>query len=256
MNFDLVRIWHEMDVPAKAVTFALLLGGLVSLTVVIERMIAYSRSRSQSRRFAAHAAALVESGSFRALRDSAAQFPASHLARMLEGPLGVYLVHEHEKGDKGASVVELVRRELQRKHEETSTDLRRGLTVLASVGSIAPFIGLLGTVLGIIAAFGQISATGSGGLGSVAGGISEALVVTALGLVVAIPAVLAFNMLSGRADKILQGLSASAGQFIDHLEFRQVGGLRAQPHALVSQNETHKVKEKVSRADRSGVPAA
>ncbi len=256
MNFDLVRIWHEMDIPAKGVTLALLLGGLVSLTVVIERLIAFARSRSQSRRFAAQAATLVDRGDLRELREAVAGYPASHLARLLEGPLDVYLAHEHEQGDKGEAVVELVRRELQRKHEETGTDLRRGLTVIASVGSIAPFVGLLGTVLGIIAAFAKISATGSGGLASVAGGISEALVVTALGLVIAIPAVLAFNMLSTRADKILQGLSASAGQFIDHVEFRHVGGLRAQPRPLVRSNDGRKLAEKAPRGDRSGVPAA
>jgi biopolymer transport protein ExbB len=74
-------------------------------------------------------------------------------------------------------------------------------------------------VVGIIAAFSKISTTGSGGLGSVAGGISEALVVTALGLLIAIPAVLLFNSLSARVERISQGLTTAMGQFIDHLEF-------------------------------------
>jgi len=78
-------------------------------------------------------------------------------------------------------------------------ELRSGLAVLASVGSVAPFVGLLGTVLGIISAFRASASSGSGALSSVSAGISEALVETALGLAVAIPAVLAYNYLSTRS---------------------------------------------------------
>ena len=90
--------------------------------------------------------------------------------------------------------------------------------MLASVGSVAPFVGLLGTVVGIIAAFEGIAKEGSGGIGAVSAGIAEALVVTAFGLVVAIPAVLAFNYLSGRADQLTLALERARGEFLDHLE--------------------------------------
>src|SRR6476659_6009410 len=102
--------------------------------------------------------------------------------------------------------------------EDVGTDLRRGLAVLASVGSIAPFVGLLGTVLGIISAFQGIAATGSGGLSSVSAGISEALVETALGLAVAIPAVRAFNWLSTQIANDELALTTSAGELIDVVE--------------------------------------
>jgi biopolymer transport protein ExbB len=128
-------------------------------------------------------------------------------------------------GAQLTATVELVRREIQRQHEEAGGDLRRGLGVLASVGSVAPFVGLLGTVVGIIAAFTKISVPGSGGLSSVAGGISEALVVTALGLMVAIPSVLFYNSLATRADRIHQGLGVSAGQFLDHIELKSPAGV-------------------------------
>jgi biopolymer transport protein ExbB len=90
--------------------------------------------------------------------------------------------------------------------------------VLASVGSIAPFVGLLGTVLGIISAFRGIATAGSGGLSAVSAGISEALIETALGLAVAIPAVLAFNYLTGLITREESGLSRAAGELLDTIE--------------------------------------
>ncbi|MGA9525426.1 MAG: MotA/TolQ/ExbB proton channel family protein, partial [Myxococcaceae bacterium] len=116
------------------------------------------------------------------------------------------------------SAVELTRRELERKSEALNAEIRRGMGVLASVGSVAPFVGLLGTVVGIITCFEGISAEGSGGLGAVSAGIAEALVVTALGLLVAIPAVLAFNFLSSQADGLSLALDQARGQLVDALE--------------------------------------
>jgi len=118
------------------------------------------------------------------------------------------------------SPVEATRRELLRKTEALAADVRRGMSIIASVGSIAPFVGLLGTVFGIITAFQGIAKEGSGGLGAVSMGISEALYETALGLVVAIPAVLAFNWLSAQADALLLALEQARGEFLDFLEAR------------------------------------
>jgi biopolymer transport protein ExbB len=221
MHFDLVKIFHEMDWMARGITFVLLAMGVVSLAVAIERLIAYARSTRQSANLSTRAGGLIAERDYEKLLTEAQKHPASHLSRMLVPVLRVYLQHEWQVVDKPAVVMEVVRRELARKLEECSTDLRRGLSMLASVGSVAPFVGLLGTVVGIIAAFGKISVTGSGGLSSVAGGISEALIVTALGLLIAIPAVLIFNALSTRADKIQQRVVAAGGEFIDHLEFSQ-----------------------------------
>ena len=83
---------------------------------------------------------------------------------------------------------------------ETLIQLKRGLGFLATIGSTAPFIGLFGTVVGIINAFRNIAATGSGGMSVVSGGIAEALVSTALGIFVAIPAVVAFNHFTGKIE--------------------------------------------------------
>jgi biopolymer transport protein ExbB len=125
------------------------------------------------------------------------------------------------------------------------------MSVLATVGSVAPFVGLLGTVVGIIEAFAGIAKEGSGGLGAVSAGIAEALVVTALGLLVAIPAVLMFNLLSTRADALLLSLDQARSEFMDHLEdlgpaSRTVvsgnGATATGPEAIAVRKEAHDVR--------------
>jgi biopolymer transport protein ExbB len=116
------------------------------------------------------------------------------------------------------SPLERMRRQMGRQLETIGADMRRGMPVLSSVGSVAPFVGLLGTVLGIISAFQGIAATGSGGLSSVSAGISEALIETAFGLAVAIPAVLAFNFLSTVITRDELALTTAAGELGDTVE--------------------------------------
>jgi biopolymer transport protein ExbB len=252
MSFNLMKVFHEMDLMARGVTCVLLIMSIASLSVCIERLIAFARSRAQSKAFSTIAVPLIADEDYRRLRERAGDFRASHLARLLTPPLDILLANREGEFPNRGATVEQLRRELARQHEEAGADLRRGFGVLASVGSVAPFVGLLGTVVGIIAAFSKISVTGSGGLGSVAGGISEALVVTALGLVVAIPAVLIFNMLSGRAERIHQSLAIAAGQFLDNLEFKNQP---RQPRTRASSEEAP-APEESTRADHPNISIA
>src|SRR5205814_505955 len=146
-------------------------------------------------------------------------FPASPLAGLVGAGLGAYV--EAPRVDVGPGAVELTRRELARRLEHAGVAMRRGLGVLASIGSVAPFVGLFGTVVGIISAFQ---------------GIAEALVVTGLGLAVAVPAVLIFNMLSTKVDGLQLALETAAGELVDHLE---TGGAAA----------TEETEEHVARAE-------
>ena len=95
--------------------------------------------------------------------------------------------------------------------------LRRGLGPLATIGSTAPFVGLFGTVVGIINAFAEIGRTGVGGMETVSAGIAEALVATALGIVVAVPAVVLFNYFSVRAEAAETDLGEAASALLDAL---------------------------------------
>lgn len=218
MTFSLSEMWQTMGLPAKVVGAFLLAMGLASLTAFIERLIALRRSRAASRQFAADVGDALKDGAIESVIAEAAKHPRGHLPRLVGSGLSFYAQARSTSEDRALSAAEQTRRYLERYLEDLSADLRRGLPVLASVGSVAPFVGLLGTVVGIISAFQGIASSGSGGLSSVAAGISEALVETALGLAVAIPAVLAFNYLSSAIANQERALAAAAGELADAVE--------------------------------------
>ncbi|MBZ0230780.1 MAG: MotA/TolQ/ExbB proton channel family protein [Deltaproteobacteria bacterium] len=216
MSFDLVHVFQTMQPFAMAIVAVLALMFIAMITVFVERIYVYFKSRRSSRKFAHAAGPLLEAANHEGLLKVAKDYPASHLAQLLASGMKTYVAAVKKPGE--LDPMELTRREMVRKTEQISSDVRRGHSTLASVGSVSPFVGLLGTVIGIIAAFQGIAAEGSGGLGAVSAGIAEALVVTAIGLLVAIPAVLAFNFLSGKADALLLALEQSKGEFLDYLE--------------------------------------
>jgi len=218
MTFSFSEMWHTMGVPAKIVGAFLLTMGLTSLTVFIERLLTLRRSRAAARQFAADAGENLHAGLIESVTAEAAKYPAGHLPRMVQSALTTYMEARKSADATGLPPLERTRRHVDRHLEQLGADMRRGLSVLASVGSVAPFVGLLGTVVGIISAFQGIASTGSGGLSSVSAGISEALVETALGLAVAIPAVLSFNYLSTQIANDELALGTSAGELIDMLE--------------------------------------
>ena len=218
MQFSLTEIIQHMGVPAMVVAGILLVMGLASLTVFVERVLTLRRSRAASRRFAAQAAPDIEKANVDAVVSQAEQHKHGHLPRVVRAGLTTFRHAQQTADVAGLPPVERTRRFLERFMEEIGGDLRRGLSLLATVGSVAPFVGLLGTVLGIITAFQGIASSGSGGLSSVAAGISEALIETALGLAVAIPAVLAFNYLSGIITQEELMLNHSAGELLDTIE--------------------------------------
>jgi biopolymer transport protein ExbB len=218
MSFTLSEMWQHMGLPAKIVGAFLLTMGLASLTVFIERLLTLRRSRRAGREFAAQVGEELHANRIEAVIAEAGKHPHGHLPRLVESGLTTYWQARATADASGLSPVERTRRHLERRLEELGADLRRGTAVLASVGSVAPFIGLLGTVLGIITAFQGIASSGSGGLSSVSAGIAEALIETALGLAVAIPAVLAFNYLSTAIARDELALASSAGELIDSIE--------------------------------------
>jgi biopolymer transport protein ExbB len=220
----ITKIIDHMGPPAIAVASTLTLMALAALSLFFERLFTFWRSRSLSRQFAAKARPLIDADDMAGLQ-KLADAHGGHLAKLLGAGSKTWLAVKSKPGS--LSPVEATRRELLCKTEAISADVRRGMSVIASVGSIAPFVGLLGTVFGIITAFQGIAKEGSGGLGAVSLGISEALYETALGLVVAIPAVLAFNWLSAQADALMLALEQARGEFLDFLEARH-----AAPHAV------------------------
>ena len=221
MELSLVEIWHSMGFMARVVAVSLLGMGFLSLFVVIERLLVLTRTDRESLVFAARARPLLDAGEAEPLRALARSFPKNPLARVTAIGIDTY-----EENLDGKDPIEMTRRELVRKLELFSAEARKGMGMLASIGSTAPFIGLFGTVIGIITAFQGIAAAGGGGLGAVSAGIAEALIVTAVGLVVAIASVLFYNYLSGRFDRLDMRMQHAAGELVDYLEGANGGSAR------------------------------
>ena len=139
----------------------------------------------------------------------------SHLAEVVTAGL-----QEFRSFGSGGSItpeqVESSKRALERSEAIVHAKLKRGLGGLATIGSTAPFIGLFGTVVGILNAFQQIATQKTSGIGAVAGGISEALVTTAFGLLVAIPAVMTFNYFTGKVEAFDVEMDNSSSELVDY----------------------------------------
>lgn len=217
MELSLLEIWASMGILSKGVALGLVVMGLASAFVSVERVLVLMKAASLSSAFAHRARPLMENQEIDALYDlcRSKDFEKAPLPRLLRFGLETFRVNVD---DTTVGPVEMARRELTRKLEMLAGDGRRGMGILASTGSTAPFIGLFGTVIGIITAFQGIAASGGGGIGAVSAGIAEALIVTAVGLVVAIAAVLAFNYLTARFDKFDLTMQHAASELIDYLE--------------------------------------
>ncbi len=230
MDINLLELWSEMGLPVRAVVLVLTAQAVFSLSVMVDRLVALVRAEVASRRFAKGAAPLMESGAHHELHALARKGQGGPLAELVDAGLTTFLRAEPRSGT--AHAADLARRALERKGASLSDELNRGMNVLASTGSTAPFVGLLGTVLGIIHAFHQIASEGSGGIGTIGGSIGEALVVTGYGLVVAIPTVLVFNWLSSRVSRFELGLTNAATELLDRLESEGMAGADETAHTL------------------------
>lgn len=217
MHFDPIELWSNMNNLVRGVVLVLTLQGLGGIYVVVDRMILLLMSGARSRAFAAEAGPLLERGDHRGVLQIAKKHDKSHLANMIETGVQTFVNHLDKNHSREKSA-EFAKRALERKGENLSESLNRGLSILASTGSTAPFIGLLGTVLGILQAFQAIGENASGGMGTIGPMIAEALIVTGYGLMVAIPSVLVFNWLSGRVSKYEAGLANASSELVDELE--------------------------------------
>jgi biopolymer transport protein ExbB len=217
MSFNIGHIIASMSPLSLAIALVLVVMAVLSIGVAVERWIAFGRSANDSKLFVKAAAPLIDDWKVDELIQAADKRPHSALAKLF-GAVSRRYARAVSDGVGGLSPVELARNEAERQKEKIGVELRRGLNILATVGSIAPFVGLLGTVIGIIAAFQGIGAAGAGGIAAVSTGIAEALVETAFGLMVAIPAVVLFNYLNARVTGMEIALGRSLGELLDEME--------------------------------------
>jgi biopolymer transport protein ExbB/TolQ len=187
---------------------------MASLLVMCERLLVFRKARAESRTFAEKMASLLSKGDLSAAANANLGKDVGYLGRVIGAGLTAYRV-SLTQGSNKAVAVESVARGLERQAQREVQSLKRGLGLLATVGSTAPFVGLLGTTMGIVTAFQQMAEAGSGGLGTISAGISEALVTTAFGLIVAIPAVMAYNFLQGWVDARGVDMAEASNEFLD-----------------------------------------
>src|ERR1700734_4207148 len=199
VGWDPVSLWRQMGILAKIVVVILFIMSGWSIGVMIDRAMAFSAARKQSRAFAPAVAGALREGKIDEAIKVAERNKKSHLAKVVTAGLQEFKAHG-DSNDIPGEQIEASKRALERAEAIVHAELKRGLGGLATIGSTAPFVGLFGPVMGILNAFKGISEQKATGLGAVAGGIAEALVTTAFGLLVAIPAGMMFNYLTGRVE--------------------------------------------------------
>jgi biopolymer transport protein ExbB/biopolymer transport protein TolQ len=215
VGFSLPEMWARMGIPAKAVVIILFIMSIWSLAVIIDRAIYFNAARKQSREFAPKVAGALREGKLDEAVKVADRNKKSHLAEVVTAGLQEFRSY----GNGGAITedqIESSKRALERAEAIVHAKLKRGLGGLATIGSTAPFIGLFGTVVGILNAFQQIATQKSAGIGAIAGGISEALVTTAFGLLVAIPAVMLFNYFTNKVEAFDVEMDNSSSELVDY----------------------------------------
>ncbi len=215
IGFDPIGMWRLMGWPARIVVFVLFIMSAWSIGVMIDRWIAFQAARKQSRIFAPAVAGALKDGKIDEAISIAEQNKRSHLAKVVTAGLQEFQAHQVSSEIPGEEI-EASKRALERAAAIVHAELKRGVSSLATIGSTAPFVGLFGTVLGIINAFKGIEAQKSTGLGAVAGGISEALVTTAIGLFVAVPAVWVYNYFTSKIESFDVEMDNSSSELIDY----------------------------------------
>jgi len=222
--FDPMSMWNQMTWLGKAVVITMFIMSAWSIGVMNDRLIAFNAARGQSRAFAPAVAGALREGKLDEAIKIADRYKKSHLAKVVVA--GLQEFRSHQEGDLPGEEIEASKRALDRSEAIVHAELKRGISSLATIGSTAPFVGLFGTVVGIINAFRGIASEKSAGLGAVSAGISEALVTTAVGLFVAVPAVWMFNYFNSKLEAFDVEMGNSSSELIDYFIKRSQRSVR------------------------------
>jgi biopolymer transport protein ExbB/TolQ len=216
MEFGLVQMWQSMGNVARGVSFLLIALSIISLYLFIERLLMFRKAKTRSKQVAPKLADMLKNGQIKEAFSLATkkENKGSHLARVTAAGIQEFLEGK-EANLSFAEQIETAQRGCLRASSIFDQELKRGLSILATIATSAPFIGLFGTISGIINAFRGMALTGSGGIGAVASGIAEALVTTAFGIGVAIIALWCYNILNSRIEIYDAEMSNTASQVLD-----------------------------------------
>src|SRR5213595_3165814 len=180
MEISLLDLFKSMKGFAIGIVIALMVMSVYSLTIMVSKWWNLRKAQKETIKFAPEFSQFLEEDNLTEAIRLAESYKKSHVAIVLGGALGEVkpLIAD---GSVTVGDINSAERAVERNMLLEITNLKSGLAVLATVGATAPFVGLLGTTMGIVNSFAAMSATGSGGLAAIGGGISEALVTTAFG---------------------------------------------------------------------------
>ena len=216
MDMSLKGMWLQMGMFAKGIVVVMAIMSIYSITIMVSKWWALRQAQRESRKFAPEFSQFLEEDNLTEAIRLAESYKKSHVALVLGGALGEVkpLIAD---GSITVSDINSAERAVERNMLLEVTNLKRGLAVLATVGATAPFVGLLGTTMGIVNAFVGMSESGSGGLSAIGAGVAEALITTAFGLLVAIPAVWAYNYFTTKIDNLTAEMTYVSKEMIDYL---------------------------------------
>jgi biopolymer transport protein ExbB/TolQ len=216
MNVDLIELYGHMGWFAKGIVFVMLGMSIWSLTVMIQKWWSLRKAQAETRKFAPEFSQFLEEDNLTEAIKLAESYKKSHVARVLGGALGEVrpLIQD---GSVTVADINSAERAVERNMMIILAELKRGLGILATVGATAPFVGLLGTTMGIVNSFQGMATAGTAGLGAISAGIAEALITTALGLIVAIPAVWAYNYFTTKIENLTVEMTYTSKEMIDYL---------------------------------------
>jgi len=216
MDLSMTEMFNSMGLFAKSIVFTLLAMSMWSLTVMFSKWWSLRAAKAETIKFAPEFSQFLEEDNLGEAIKLAETYKKSHVARVLGGALGEIrpLIQD---GSVTVSDINTAERAVEREMLMTVVGLKRGNAVLATVGATAPFVGLLGTTMGIVNAFTGMAASGSGGIASISAGVAEALITTAFGLIVAIPAVWAYNYFQTKIDNLTAEMTYTSKEMIDYL---------------------------------------
>jgi biopolymer transport protein ExbB/biopolymer transport protein TolQ len=217
MNISILELWNTAGGFAKGIIVILAIMSVLSIGVAVGKWWRLRRSTRETAKFAPEFGRFLQEDQLDAAIALAEKQKVSHVARVLGEALQEIKPLLRDRAAVTAGDINSAERAVERQMMILLAELKKGLAILATVGATSPFVGLLGTTMGIVNAFTGMAVTGSGGLAAISAGIAEALITTAFGLLVAIPAVWFYNYFQTRIEAITVEMTYTSKELVDFL---------------------------------------
>ncbi len=214
---EILELWYQAGLFARGILVTLAVMSVYSLGIAAGKWWRINKSTRETRKFAPEFARFLREEDLDAAISLAEGHKISHVARVLGEALSEVKPLLTDRSTVTSGDINSAERAVERQMLILIAELKRGNGVLATVGSTAPFVGLLGTTMGVVNAFTGMATSGSAGLSAISAGIAEALITTAFGLIVAIPAVWLYNYFATKIENLTVEMTYTSKELIDYL---------------------------------------